>query len=212
MRRILQSILSNKRRRIAFFCILLALIIVGAVGVYYLFKKTPPPPPKIVDYYTDNFCDDNSTQLSAANSIGVMSMQTDADYNREIEAGNLVKISDTDDYFLSDVTYPYVVPKAAVLLDSIGARYRRNIGSGGQKLKVTSASRTEKYQRRLQRGNANATNNSCHTRGATLDISYKPLSEKEKHALGEALRTLRAEGMCYVKYEKRQPCFHFTAR
>lgn len=189
------------------------LLMGGGIGGYLIYKhKHKPQKVTHGNYYVDNFCDNNTTQLSEANSIGVAPMDTDADYEKRVNEGKLVRLMDNSNFYLSDVKYPHVVPRTVELLDSIGARYRRNIGTFGEKLKVTSATRTTAYQRKLSKGNVNATQNSCHTRGTTIDISYAPLSSKEKKALGEALLSLRNEGRCYVKYEQRQPCFHITAR
>ena len=75
---------------------------------------------------------------------------------------------------------------------------------------------------KLRRINRNATSASAHQYGTTFDISYSrficdSLSvnrsfEDLKNLLGEILYDLREEGRCYVVFERKQSCFHVTAR
>ena len=92
---------------------------------------------------------------------------------------------------------------------------------------VTSVLRTEHDVRRLRRFNTNASEASCHRFGTTFDISYNRYhtvsppggperravrSDTLKWVLSEVLRDLREDGLCYVKYEVKQGCFHITVR
>ena len=93
---------------------------------------------------------------------------------------------------------------------------------------VTSVLRTTDDVSSLQRGNKNATTNSCHCYGTTVDIAYNrflPLgngydpnisllrwNEPMKRILSEVLFDLRNNSKCYVKYERKQGCFHLTCR
>ena len=55
-----------------------------------------------------------------------------------------------------------------------------------------------------------------------MDITYKRFfseygeeidkTGKLKHVLEEVLRDLKLQGCCYIKHEKKQACFHITAR
>ena len=75
---------------------------------------------------------------------------------------------------------------------------------------------------RLRRVNRNATAESTHTFGTTFDISYSRFIcdsdtlgrtfEDLKNLLGEVLLDFKNQGRCYVKMERRQACFHITAR
>ena len=38
------------------------------------------------------------------------------------------------------------------------------------------------------------------------------ISKQLAKALGTVLKQLRNEGYCYVKYERKQRCFHITSR
>ena len=95
------------------------------------------------------------------------------------------------------------------------------------KMIVTSVLRTEEDVHHLRRINGNASEQSCHRFGTTFDISYNRYhtvsppdeaarravrSDSLKFILSEVLRDVRAEGLCYVKYEVKQGCFHITVR
>ncbi|MBP5479429.1 MAG: hypothetical protein J6Y15_08730, partial [Bacteroidaceae bacterium] len=93
---------------------------------------------------------------------------------------------------------------------------------------ITSVLRTTDDVRKLQKGNGNATTNSCHCYGTTVDISYNrfmpitgkhtssmPLTRMDydmKQVLSEVLYDLREQEKCYVKYELKQGCYHLTVR
>ena len=119
---------------------------------------------------------------------------------------------------------PYLVPKAQMLLNTIGINFVDSLQSKGMALHlpiVTSVLRTNDDIRSLQHGNGNSVTNSCHCYGTTIDITYNrfmPLAghtptrydDTLKKVLAEVLYDLRAQGRCYVKYERRQACFHLT--
>ena len=87
---------------------------------------------------------------------------------------------------------------------------------------MTSLLRTPATVSRLRRVNRNATAESTHTFGTTFDISYSRFIcdsdtlgrtfEDLKNLLGEVLLDFKNQGRCYVKMERRQACFHITAR
>ena len=89
-----------------------------------------------------------------------------------------------------------------------------------QQLIVTSVLRSMDDVAKLQRHNGNATDNSCHLYGTTVDICYnrynaieRPVRDDSlKYILSEVLRDKRQEGRCYIKYEVKQGCFHLTVR
>lgn len=125
---------------------------------------------------------------------------------------------------------PYLVPKASHLLQQISRRFLDSLAVKGiplHKLIVTSVLRTEEDVRRLRRINGNASEQSCHRFGTTFDISYNRYhtvappeaphrravrNDSLKFVLAEVLRDIREEGLCYVKYEVKQGCFHITVR
>ncbi len=137
------------------------------------------------------------------------------------------RIASCREYYVDTLTYsvPYLVPEAASLLKEIGHRFNDSLqsrGGGNYRLKVTSVLRTKGAVKKLRRRNINATRESAHQYGTTFDISYTKFicdsvtvartQEDLKNLLGEVLKQIRNEGKCYVKYERKQGCFHITAR
>lgn len=124
---------------------------------------------------------------------------------------------------------PYLVPRAARLLETIARNYLDSLYVKGipmHKILVSSVLRTEEDIERLLRINVNASPESCHRFGTTFDIPYNryhtvslpnenrlPVqNDTLKWVLAEVLRDVRAEGLCYIKYEVKQGCFHITTR
>ena len=125
---------------------------------------------------------------------------------------------------------PYLVPRAAVLINDIGRNYLDSLLVKGIPLHqviVTSVTRTQDDLVKLSKVNKNASENSCHLYGTTFDISYNRFiavsslsglpgtevrSDQLKKVLAEVLRDLREQERCYVKYEIKQGCFHVTVR
>ena len=116
---------------------------------------------------------------------------------------------------------PYLVPRAAVLLQDIACNFLDSLQVKGipmSKLIVSSVLRTKEDVATLRRHNGNATENSCHLYGTTFDIAYnhytpvtRPVRDDTlKWVLSEVLNDLRKQGRCYVKHENRQGCFHVT--
>ena len=82
--------------------------------------------------------------------------------------------------------------------------------------------RTPRLVKRLRRRNRNAVDTSAHLYGTTFDISYAKFicdstrvprtQEDMKNLLGEVVYAMREQGRCYVKYERKQGCFHITCK
>lgn len=181
--------------------------------------------------FTKEFNDMNEVQLLAAQAIGVPPV-ADRDAAEELKS-KLVKLEDTDTYVVDSLTHsiPYLVPSAKELLDLIGKNFQDSLASKGlnpYKLVITSVLRTEADVAKLRRGNLNASENSAHRYGTTFDISYwtyvkipeyrgreyEDVSPSYLRAvLSQALKDIHdMPGMCYVKFEKKQSCFHITVR
>lgn len=118
---------------------------------------------------------------------------------------------------------PYLVPRAAILLQDIGRNFMDSLQIKKiplNKFLVTSVLRTKEDVEKLRRHNGNATENSCHLHGTTFDIAYNKYSsitrpvrdDTLKWVLSEVLNDLRRQERCYIKYEKHQGCFHVTVR
>ena len=119
----------------------------------------------------------------------------------------------------------FAVPVAAAELESIGREFADILQRNGlphYRFYVTSVLRTKEDIKHLQKsGNVNATTNSCHCYATTFDISYArfrtdvlhPKSNAElREALSHAVYNLRKQDRCYVKFEKKQKCYHITVR
>ena len=185
-----------------------------------------PRPHKIrsVASYTESFPDTNAVQLSAAQKWGVSPVKNRED--AESRKRELVYIG-ANPYYHVDPLYssiPYLVPRAAVLLQDIGQAFFDSLYVKGLPLHqviVTSVLRSQEDVVKLRRRNGNATENSCHLYGTTIDICYNryhAVGSREvrndtlKFVLSEVLRDLREQGRCYIKYEVKQGCFHMTVR
>ena len=150
----------------------------------------------------------------------------------EARKKELVYIGSSPYYHIDPLrqSIPYLVPRAAILLQDIGQTFFDSLYVKGVPLHrfiVTSVLRTEEDVSRLRRFNGNATENSCHLYGTTFDICYNRYETVEdpngpprwqvrndtlKFVLSEVLRDMREQGRCYIKYEVKQGCFHMTVR
>ena len=176
-----------------------------------------------------SFPDQNDVQLIAAARWGVKPVadSTEASKNKK----QLVYIS-ANPYFYVDRlrdSSPYLVPRAAVLLQDIGRNFFDSLEVKHiplHKIIVTSVLRTKADVERLQKKNPNAKANSCHLYGTTFDVCYNRYKTVEapgehrwevrndtlKWVLAEVMRDMREQNRCYIKYEVNQGCWHITVR
>lgn len=174
------------------------------------------------------FPDSNNVQLEAANRYGVAPVQNREEAERR--KSELVYVGSNPFFHVDRLSnsIPYLVPRAAVLLQDIGRTFFDSLQVKGiplHKIIVTSVLRTKDDVQRLRGHNSNATENSCHLYGTTFDICYnryKTVEDPEgslrrrvrndslKWVLSETLRDMRQQGRCYIKYEVKQGCFHIT--
>ena len=189
-------------------------------------------PVRIYDVkFAKEFNDMNDTQLKVAQAIGVPPV-ADREAAEHLK-DKLLKLEDTDTYVVDSLTHsiPYLIPSAKALLDRIGETFQDSLRTHGlnpYKLVVTSVLRTEADVAQLRKRNQNASENSTHRYGTTFDISYwhyvkipeykgRPYEdvppEYLRAVLSQALKDLHDQpGVCYIKYEKKQSCFHITVR
>jgi hypothetical protein len=183
-----------------------------------------------VPSYAVAFPDTNAVQLVAAQQWGVTPVRDRED--AESRKRELVYIASSPYYHVDPLysSIPYLVPRAAVLLQDIGQAFYDSLYVKGvpfHKLIVTSVLRSQEDVVKLRRRNGNATENSCHLYGTTFDICYNRYKTVEdpdgpsrrqvrndtlKWVLSEVLRDMREQGRCYIKYEVKQGCFHMTVR
>lgn len=189
-----------------------------------------PHPIYSVPSYERCFPDSNHVQLQAAERWGV-SPVCDRE-EAEARKSELVYVASSPFYKVDNLhsSIPYLVPRAAILLQDIGQAFYDSLYVKGLPLHqflVTSLLRTKADISKLRRSNGNATENSCHLYGTTFDISYisfrsvsvpgeprrrQVRDDTLKYVLSEVLNDMRQNGRCYIKYEKRQSCFHMTVR
>ena len=176
-----------------------------------------------VPNYKNAFPDGQDVQILAAERWGVRPVQNRE--NAEKRKKELVYVGASPYYHVDNLrsSIPYLVPRAAVLLQDIGQSFYDSLYVKGvplNQLIVTSVMRSMDDVAKLQRHNQNATERSCHLFGTTFDICYnryhpvvKPVRDDTlKWVLSEVLRDMRQQDRCYVKYEVKQGCFHITVR
>ena len=182
--------------------------------------------------YAECFPDVQDVQILAAQRHGITPVENRRKADILVKNHKLVNICHSPYYIVDDLTHsiPYLVPKAQHLLNTICMNFMDSCmvkGLPPHLLMVTSVLRTTDDVSNLQKGNKNATTNSCHCYGTTVDIAYNRFmpvvgeygdvellrwDEPMKKVLSEVLFDLREQGKCYVKYERKQGCFHLTCR
>lgn len=183
-----------------------------------------------VPRFSTTFPDSNNVQLEAAKLYGVAAVNDRND--AESRKKELVYIGSNPYYHVDRLrsSIPYLVPRAAVLLNDIGRTFYDSLQIKAiplHQIIVTSVLRSREDIKRLRNYNGNATENSCHLYGTTFDICYnryktvqdptgparrKVRNDTLKWVLSEVLRDMRENNRCYVKYEVKQGCFHITVR
>lgn len=181
-----------------------------------------------VPSFKETFPDNNDVQLVAASRNGVSPVSNREEAEHRMD--ELVYVGSNPYFYVDKLnsSIPYLVPKAAMLLQDIGRAYFDSLYIKGiplHQIIVTSVLRTKEDVRQLRTRNGNATENSCHLYGTTFDICYnryrtiedpegperrKVRNDTLKWVLSEVLRDFREQGRCYVKYEVKQGCFHLT--
>ena len=177
--------------------------------------------------YNRDFNDLNPVHLAEAQKIGiepVPSREAAEHASRQME-----EIETNKYYEVEELTHsiPYLVPEAAKLLEDIGRNFQdslRNLNASIYKVKVTSVTRTVDDVKNLKKRNTNSSENSAHQYGTTFDVSWARFTKVDeedtlnidrdrlKMVLAMVLRDLKKADRCYVKHERKQGCFHITAR
>ena len=176
-----------------------------------------------VNNYKTAFPDSQSVQIVAAEKWGVLPVKNRED--AESRKKELVYVGESPYWHVDRLSssIPYLVPRAALMLQDIGEAFYDSLYAKGlpfHQLIVTSVLRSMEDVAKLQRHNPNATEQSCHLYGTTIDICYnryQPLTREVRNdtlkwVLSEVLRDKRNEERCYIKYEVKQGCYHMTVR
>ena len=180
-----------------------------------------------VPHFGNTFPDQQDVQIVAASRHGVAPVQNREE--AEHSKGKLVYVGSNPFFYVDKLnnSIPYLVPRASVLLQDIGRAYFDSLQIKGiplHKIIVTSILRTKDDVSKLRTRNGNATENSCHLYGTTFDVSWARFTKVDesdtlnidkdrlKMVLAMVLRDLKKADRCYVKHERKQGCFHITAR
>lgn len=175
--------------------------------------------------YAKEFNDLNPEQLAAAQEFGLKERPSS---RTDVEGNGLVLIEETKAYVIDKLDYsiPYLTKNAKKELDRIGDSFRAKLKEKGlpkYQFTVTSVLRTDEDVKNLRKVNVNASANSAHCYGTTWDISYYTFQhvgkakewmdpEDLRKVLAEVLKEEQEAGRLYVKYEKKESCFHMTSR
>lgn len=190
-------------------------------------KRGELKPIRYIGIYNKDFNDLNDKHLEAAKKIGIKPVSSREEATHATRS--MREISTNEYYEVEELTHsiPFLVPEAEKLLEDIGRNFQDslyNLNASLYKVKVTSVTRTVDDVSRLRKRNINSSANSAHLYGTTFDISwvrYTKIKEKDpldikseqlKMVLASVLRDLQRAGRCYVKHERKQGCFHITAR
>ena len=190
-------------------------------------KRGELKPIKYIGSYKRDFGDLNDLHLAAAKKIGIEPASTrDAALDK---LSDLDLIESNEWYDVQKLTHsvPYLVSEAATLLEDIGRGFQDSLQSLNApiyKVIVTSVLRTERDVKKLKRRNSNASSNSAHRFATTFDISWARYAKVDpedelsltddqlKKVLASVLRAVKKDKRCYIMHERRQGCFHITAR
>lgn len=189
-----------------------------------------PNPIYSVHSFSRTFPDLQETHIISARKWGVKPVRDRKE--AELRKEELVFIGSNPYYKIDSLmssSIPYLVPHAASVLEIIARNYLDSLHMKGiplHKILVTSVLRTEEDIQKLQKININASPESCHRFGTTFDIAYNRYhtispphenwrsvqNDTLKWVLAEVLRDARKNGLCHIKYEVKQGCFHITAK
>lgn len=177
--------------------------------------------------YGREFASLNDTHQAAAAAVGLSVKPANREAAMQMRS-ELVEVKDCRNYVLDPLTHsaPYLCPGAKAELDRIGEQWADILSRNGlphYRFILTSVLRTEEDVTKLRRSNGNASENSAHCYGTTWDITYtrfEKASESDTYVPEDNLMLVLAQVLLneqraeriYVKYERKQACFHITSR
>lgn len=179
--------------------------------------------------YATKFASVNATHLRVAKKKGLQQIPHDREEAMKMK-GQLKPISTNNKYIVDDLTHsiPYLRPYAVEELERIADDFADILSRNGlphYRFIVTSVLRTEEDVRQLRKsGNVNSTTHSAHCYGTTFDITYVRFDHHDMRnpnymiddnlalVLAQALLNEQRADRVYVRYERKQHCFHITCR
>ncbi|MFM7015213.1 MAG: DUF5715 family protein [Bacteroidota bacterium] len=163
------------------------------------------------------FPDDVATHEKALKANVIKPQKELSDLDQLKSKGILKELKTNDNYIVAEMDFakPLVIPKVDLFLNELVALYKTELKELDYvRFEITSATRSRRSVRQLAGNNVNAITNSAHLKGKTIDISYVRFDSNtaQLKALIQALKKMRENNKCYVKYEKEQGCLHITVR
>lgn len=164
------------------------------------------------------FPDDVATQARAYRSEGINPQKTDKGIKQLYRSGKLQLVASNSLYKVNRLYHsqPYLLAEGKAFLSELASRYKAACKAAGVsyvKFTLSSLTRSRQSVASLMEENDNSIANSAHLKGKTFDVSYAAFgrSRKQLKLFVAELKKMRAEGLCYVKYE-RNGCLHITVR
>jgi hypothetical protein len=125
-------------------------------------------------------------------------LQDAGDVQRFVDAGLLVQVVDTADYWLKAVSFPFARPAVKLFIDRLASQYR---AACGERLVVTSLTRPIANQPR------NASRRSVHPTGMALDLR-RPYPGPCRDWLEDTLLYLEREKVLEATRERNPAHYH----
>jgi hypothetical protein len=147
---------------------------------------------------------------------GINPQKKDQDLDNLLQSGNLIQLETNSFYTIKKAHHsrPYVLSTAQLFIQDLSKKYSKKCSSDSLKyipFTISSVTRSHESVQKLMNNNNNAIKNSAHLKGKTFDVSYRAFNKNKKQskAFIEALKELRAQKRCFVKFE-RNGCLHIT--
>lgn len=196
----------------------LALLLAGCLATATFATPNRPMPAGGCTDCAFLFTDDVATQARAYRSDGIAPQKTNAGLKQLYRQGRLQLVATNSLYKVNRLYHsqPYLLPEAKTFLGQLSSRYKAACKAAGityVKFTLSSLTRTHQSVAALMESNDNSIANSAHLKGKTFDVSYAAFGRNRKQLKQfiAVLRQMRAEELCYVKYE-RNGCLHITVR
>lgn len=169
-------------------------------------------------YNCDDYFPDNVAVQERALKTNVIKPQKElTDLDKLKSKGILIELKTNDDYIITEMpsSRPFVMPSVNVFLNELVDLYKTELKDLDYvRFEITSATRSRRSVKELTKKNVNSITNSPHLKGKSIDISYVRFGANaaQLNAFVQALKKMRENNKCFVKYERSQGCLHITVR
>ena len=169
-------------------------------------------------YNCDDYFPDNVAVQERALKTNVIKPQKElTDLDKLKSKGVLIELKTNDDYIIAEMPFsrPYVMPIVKTFLNELVALYKIELNDLDYvRFEITSATRSRLSVKELTKKNVNSITNSPHLKGKSIDISYVRFGSNagQLNAFVQALKKMRENKKCFVKYEVSEGCLHITVR